>query len=121
MRSGALEREAVVSMMGGERDDEILSEWERERLAGIEEELATSDPRLTRRLAGRRRADFTVVLATVLVLLGAAAAVATFTRHLWVAATGLATMATGLYLAVDPVVARLRWHQPPRQAASPRN
>jgi lysylphosphatidylglycerol synthetase-like protein (DUF2156 family) len=107
-------------MMGSERDEVILSDWERERLAAIEGHLTTSDPGLTRRLTGRRP-HLTLLVATALVILGGAVAVAMFTRWLWLAATGLAVMAAGIFLGVDPVVARLKRYRQVHQPASPRD
>jgi hypothetical protein len=43
------------STPGHDDHDDALSEWERRSLAGIERDLAASDPRLVRELTRRRR------------------------------------------------------------------
>jgi hypothetical protein len=45
----------TASSTPGHDDHDALSEWERRILAGIERELAASDPRLVRELTRRRR------------------------------------------------------------------
>jgi hypothetical protein len=102
--------------MHGNHDDVLLSEWERERLASIEGALAASDPDLTRRLLEARQTKATVAVATALVILGGVVAVMTFTRWLWLATIGLAVMALGAGVAVNPVVACFRRY---RQAHAP--
>lgn len=94
--------------MGGERDEVFLSKGERDRLAAIERELSSSDPRLTRRLARFHRVDHTLVTANALVVVGNGVAVMTFTSRWWLAATGLAMMATGMFLWTSLAVDRFR-------------
>jgi hypothetical protein len=45
----------TASSTPGHDDHDALSEWERRALAGIERDLAASDPRLVRRLSRLRR------------------------------------------------------------------
>lgn len=105
--------------MGGEPDEVILSEWERERLAGIEQALATSDPGLTRTLVRGRRPVSTRAVAVALVVLGAVLVLGTFTRWLWLAAVGLAVMAAGMFLGSTPILARLKRLGSTRRPVSP--
>lgn len=97
-----------MRLMAGDRDDIILSDWERERLAALEGQLATSDPRLRRRLTRAHRPDVTIVVAAALVILGAIAVVTTFTRWLWLAVGGLVLMTAGILVGAEPVASRFK-------------
>jgi len=94
--------------MGADGDEVTLSEWERDRLAAIESELAVSDPALTRRLSGDRRARVRAMMPATLLIFGLAVVLATFTWSLALATVGLAMMAVGAKLAANRLVMRVR-------------
>jgi Flp pilus assembly protein TadB len=108
------EREKVMqgagrrSVMSGDPDDVVLNEWERERLAAMEGQLAATDPRFSRRLSGKPRVDPHPAIATVMFIVGATTVIATFTRWLWLAITGLAVMTVGGIRMISLLAARLR-------------
>lgn len=91
--------------MTGDRDDVALSEWERRAFAAIEKELGLEDPALPRRFPRRFRSGLAV--AVLLVVVGAACAVATFTWSLAAATASLVVMAAGAALAARPAAARV--------------
>jgi hypothetical protein len=91
--------------MISDRDDVALAEWERRAFAAIQQEFAPGDPEPARGFL--RRFGSTLAVFVVLIVVGAIAAVATFTWSLWLAGTGLAAMATGVALAARSVTARL--------------
>ncbi|HEX7096202.1 MAG TPA: DUF3040 domain-containing protein [Acidimicrobiales bacterium] len=104
------------------RDPQVrLTEEEQRRLAALEAALCAEDPRLARRFrTACRIPGLGVVLAavppargtyaTMLVVIGAVAVIATFTSLFAVAVAGLVVMALGSYLGLTApgVRARLR-------------
>lgn len=96
---------------GSISEDVVLSEYEREVLARLA--AGVDDPWLASQLLGGIPAppkrSFTIPVCWVgimLVLLGSALALATFTRNMWAAWFGMAIMTTGVGLLIGPQV---RW------------
>lgn len=94
--------------MGG-RDEVVLTEWERDRLAEIEWQFAERDPRFTRRFARRwsgPRREFHLAAAITLILAGWIVTVVMFTRSLWLAIIGLTMMGAGSWQAITRLAGR---------------
>ena len=91
--------------MTSDRDDVALSEWERQAFAAIQQELAPGRPEPERAQPPWFRSA--LAFSVFLIVVGAPAAVATFTWSLWLAGAGLAVMATGVALAARPVTSRI--------------
>lgn len=97
--------------------DVVLSEYEREVLARLA--AGVDDPWLASQLLGgvpappRRR--FTIPscwVGIMLLLLGAALSLATFTRSVWAAGLGLFVMSVGTTLLIAPQLRRMRRTRP---------
>lgn len=87
-------------------DDLVLSDRERRMLAELEAELAASDPEFDQRLGGHpgRAGPRRLWPGLVLLVLGAAAVLATFAISTWVAMVGVAMMAVGIGLLLPRLV-----------------
>jgi hypothetical protein len=89
-----------VERRGGQHRDR-LSEYERYLLAEIEQTLRADDPEFCDGF-GRRPVGWNATwLGAALFVLGAAAAIATFTASIWLASAGLALMGTGAWVGVS--------------------